>query len=244
MGTAPDDCHTTPTKFRAVTCTLWRGGIRSVMATSDAVKISRGDIATALRAVLPEDCLLSRPEERRPYECDALTAFRELPAVVALPRNEEQVLSILLTCNRLGVPLVARGSGTGLSGGATPHADGVLLSCARMNRVLAIDPDNRIARLEPGVPNLRISELAAAHGLFYAPDPSSQVACSIGGNVAENSGGVHCLKYGLTVHNVLAVRGYSVSGERLQFGAAALDAPGLDLLALAIGSEGLLLVVT
>ena len=217
------------------------------MATSDAVTVPRGDIAAALRAVLPEDCLLSRPEERRPYECDALTAFRELPAVVALPRTEEEVLRILLTCNRLGVPLVARGSGTGLSGGATPHAGGVLLSCARMNRVLAIDPDNRIARLEPGVPNLRISELAAAHGLFYAPDPSSQVACSIGGNVAENSGGVHCLKYGLTVHNVLGVRGFTIQGERIELGAlgGALDSPGsLDLLALVTGSEGLLMVVT
>jgi glycolate oxidase len=217
------------------------------MTTSNAVTVPRGDIATALRAVLPEDCLLSRSEERRPYECDALTAFRELPAVVALPRNEEEVLRILLTCNRLGVPVVARGSGTGLSGGATPHAGGVLLSCARMNRVLAIDPDNRIARLEPGVPNLRISELAAAHGLFYAPDPSSQVACSIGGNVAENSGGVHCLKYGLTVHNVLGVRGFTIEGERIELGTlgGALDSPGsLDLLSLVTGSEGLLMVVT
>jgi glycolate oxidase len=217
------------------------------MATSDAVTAARSDIATALRAVLPSDCVLSRSEERRPYECDALTAFRELPAVVALPRNEAEVLRVLLTCNRLGVPLVARGSGTGLSGGATPHAGGVLLSCARMNRLLAIDPDNRIARLEPGVPNLRISELAAAHGLFYAPDPSSQVACSIGGNVAENSGGVHCLKYGLTVHNVLGVRGFTIDGERIELGArgGALDSPGsLDLLSLITGSEGLLMVVT
>ena len=162
------------------------------------------DIATALRALLPEDCVLTRQEERRPYECDGLTAFRRLPQVVALPRTEEQVRQVLLTCNRLGVPLVARGSGTGLSGGATPHAQGVLLSLARMNRILDIDPLARIARVEPGVRNLRISEAAAAHGLYYAPDPSSQVACSIGGNVAENSGGVHCLKYGLTVHNVLA----------------------------------------
>jgi glycolate oxidase len=217
------------------------------MATSDAATVARSDIATALRAVLPADCVRSRAEERRPYECDALTAFRELPAVVALPRHEEEVLQVLLTCNRLGVPLVARGSGTGLSGGATPHAEGVLLSCARMNRVLALDPDNRIARLEPGVPNLRISELAAVHGLFYAPDPSSQVACSIGGNVAENSGGVHCLKYGLTVHNVLGVQGFTIEGERIELGArgGALDSPGsLDLLSLVTGSEGLLMVVT
>jgi len=205
------------------------------------------DVATALRAVLPRECVLSRLEERRPYECDALTAFRELPAAVALPRSENELLAVLLTCNRLGVPLVARGSGTGLSGGATPHADGVLLSCARMNHVLGIDPRNRTARLEPGVPNLRISELAAAHDLYYAPDPSSQVACSIGGNVAENSGGVHCLKYGLTLHNVLGVRGYTVAGERLELGVSGgvLDSPGgLDLLSLVVGSEGLLMIVT
>jgi glycolate oxidase len=201
-------------------------------------------IAAALRAVLPADCVLERAEERRPYECDALPAFRELPAVVVLPRTEEQVRQTLLTCHRLKVPIVARGSGTGLSGGATPHPAGVLLSCARMSRVLEVDPVNRSARLEPGVPNLKISEAAAQHGLYYAPDPSSQVACSIGGNVAENSGGVHCLKYGLTVHNVLGVRGYTVAGERIELGGAAPDSPGLDLLALAIGSEGLLLIVT
>jgi len=202
------------------------------------------DIAAALRAVLPGDCLLERAEERRPYECDGLTAFRSVPAVVVLPRTDEEVRSTLLTCHRLKVPLVARGSGTGLSGGATPHPSGVLLSCARMSRILEIDPINRIARVEPGVPNLKISEAAAPHGLYYAPDPSSQVACSIGGNVAENSGGVHCLKYGLTVHNVLGVRGYTVDGERIELGGLAPDSGGLDLLALVIGSEGLLLIVT
>jgi glycolate oxidase len=203
------------------------------------------DIAAALSATLPPDCVLSRPEERRPYECDALTAFRELPAVVVLPRTEGGVRRVLLTCSRLQVPLVARGSGTGLSGGATPHPQGVLLSCARMNRVLGIDPQNRCARLQPGVPNLRISEAAAPYGLYYAPDPSSQVACSIGGNVAENSGGVHCLKYGLTVHNVQGVRGFTVDGELIELGGgAAADVPGLDLLALTIGSEGLLMIVT
>jgi glycolate dehydrogenase FAD-linked subunit len=201
-------------------------------------------IAAALRAVLPADCVLARAEECRPYECDALPAFRELPAVVVLPRTEEQVRQTLLTCHRLKAPIVARGSGTGLSGGATPHPAGVLLSCARMSRVLEVDPVNRIARLEPGVPNLKVSEAVARHGLYYAPDPSSQVACSIGGNVAENSGGVHCLKYGLTVHNVLGVRGYTVNGERIELGGPAPDSPGLDLLALAIGSEGLLLIVT
>ena len=202
------------------------------------------DIVAALRAVLPAECVLERPEERRPYECDGLTAFRAVPAAVVLPRTEEEVLRALLTCHRLKVPLVARGSGTGLSGGATPHPAGVLLSCARMSRVLEIDPVTRIARVEPGVPNLKISEAAAPHGLYYAPDPSSQVACSIGGNVAENSGGVHCLKYGLTVHNVLGVRGYTVAGERIELGGRAPDSAGLDLLALAIGSEGLLLIVT
>ena len=202
------------------------------------------DIAAALRAVLPGECLLERAEERRPYECDGLTAFRSVPAVVVLPRTDEEVRRTLLTCHRLKVPLVARGSGTGLSGGATPHPSGVLLSCARMSRILEIDPINRSARVEPGVPNLKISEAAAPHGLYYAPDPSSQVACSIGGNVAENSGGVHCLKYGLTVHNVLGVRGYTVDGERIELGGLAPDSGGLDLLALVIGSEGLLLIVT
>jgi glycolate oxidase len=202
------------------------------------------DIASALRAVLPEDCVLSREEELRPYECDGLPVFRQLPRLVVLPRTEEQVRQVLLSCSRLKVPLVARGSGTGLSGGATPHPQGVLMSCARMNRILEIDAASRSARLEPGVQNLKISEAAAAHGLYYAPDPSSQVACSIGGNVAENSGGVHCLKYGLTVHNVLALRGYTASGELIELGGRAPDAPGLDLLSLTIGSEGLLMIVT
>ena len=206
--------------------------------------MSAPDIVTALREVLPADGLLVSAEERRPYECDGLTVFRQLPALVALPRTEDEVQAVLLACTRLNVPVVARGSGTGLSGGATPHPQGVLLSLSRMSRILEIDPLGRIARLEPGVPNLRVSEAAAPHGLYYAPDPSSQVACSIGGNVAENSGGVHCLKYGLTVHNVLGIRGYGIDGERIELGGAAPDAPGLDLLALCIGSEGLLLVVT
>jgi glycolate dehydrogenase FAD-linked subunit len=207
-------------------------------------RMSGSEIVTALAAVLPAECLLSREEERRPYECDALTAFRQLPLVVALPRTAEEVRQVLCACRRLSVPVVARGSGTGLSGGATPHTQGVLLSCARLNRVLEVDPHNRVARLEPGVPNLKVSEAAAPYGLYYAPDPSSQVACSIGGNVAENSGGVHCLKYGLTVHNVLGVRGYTMDGEPLELGGRAADSPGLDLLALVIGSEGLLMVVT
>jgi glycolate oxidase len=202
------------------------------------------DIVRALRRVLPADCVLWQAEDRRPYECDALSVFRELPAVVAMPRTEAQVQAVLAACSALKVPVVARGSGTGLSGGATPHPQGVLLSLARMNRILALDPGARTARLQPGVRNLAVSEAAAAHGLYYAPDPSSQVACSIGGNVAENSGGVHCLKYGLTVHNVLAVRGFTIDGACLELGSAAPDCAGLDLLALTIGSEGLLMVVT
>jgi glycolate oxidase len=201
-------------------------------------------VAAALRKVLPPECVLSRDEELRSYECDGLTAFRQLPMLVALPRTEEEVREILAICHRLEVPVVARGSGTGLSGGAMPHASGVVLSLARMNRILDLDPLSRTARLQPGVRNLQVSEAAAAHGLYYAPDPSSQIACSIGGNVAENSGGVHCLKYGLTVHNVMKICGYTIEGQLLELGSSALDSPGLDLLAAAIGSEGLLMVVT
>ncbi len=204
----------------------------------------RRAIVDALRALLPQDCLLSRDEELRPYECDALSVLRRQPLAVCLPRTEEQVRAVLRECRRLGVPVVARGAGTGLSGGAMPHAAGVVLSLARFDRILGIDAAARTARVEPGVRNLAVSEAAASFGLYYAPDPSSQLACTIGGNVAENSGGVHCLKYGLTVHNVLAVRGYGIDGELLELGGAAADSPGLDLLALALGSEGMLLVVT
>jgi glycolate oxidase len=202
------------------------------------------ELCAALRRFLPEDSVLLREEQRRAYECDGLTAFRQLPLLVVLPRTEDEVRQVLLSCHRLRVPVVARGSGTGLSGGALPHASGVLLSLARMSQILEIDPLARIARVQPGVRNLQVSEAACPHGLYYAPDPSSQIACSIGGNVAENSGGVHCLKYGLTVHNVLALRGYTIEGELLELGSRALDAPGLDLLSLVIGSEGLLAVVT
>jgi glycolate oxidase len=201
-------------------------------------------VVVALRNGLPADCVLVREEELRPYECDGLTAFRQIPLAVVLPRSEEQVRKIISICHRLDVPVVARGSGTGLSGGAMPHGAGVVLSLARMNAILELDALARTARVQPGVRNLQVSEAAAAYGLYYAPDPSSQIACSIGGNVAENSGGVHCLKYGLTVHNVMRVRGYTIDGELLELGSGALDGPGLDLLAVAIGSEGLLLVVT
>ncbi|HEY1726261.1 MAG TPA: FAD-linked oxidase C-terminal domain-containing protein [Steroidobacteraceae bacterium] len=204
----------------------------------------REAVAHALRALLPADALLTRDEDLRPYECDGLAVFRQPPLLVALPRTEAEVSAILRECHRLEVPVVARGAGTGLSGGAMPHAAGVVLSLARFDRILEIDVAARVARVQPGVRNLRVSEAAAVHGLFYAPDPSSQIACSIGGNVAENSGGVHCLKYGLTVHNVLGVRGYTIDGERIELGGPVLDTPGLDLLALSVGSEGLLLVVT
>src|SRR5678809_987461 len=164
--------------------------------------------------------------------------------VVALPETEEQVRQILRTCSSLKIPVVPRGAGTGLSGGALPPGDGVLLSMAKFMRAVRVDPLARIAVVQPGVRNAAISELAAPHGLYYAPDPSSQIACTIGGNVAENSGGVHCLKYGLTVHNVLGLRGFTIEGEPIVLGGEALDAPGYDLLALAIGSEGMLVVVT
>ncbi|MFN5882330.1 MAG: FAD-linked oxidase C-terminal domain-containing protein [Burkholderiales bacterium] len=202
------------------------------------------EVIAALQAALPPGVLLSGTEQVRPYECDGLSAFRQLPLAVCLPHDEAQVATVLRTCRDLDVPVVARGAGTSLSGGAMPHAAGVVLSLARMNRILDVDPQARTARVQPGVRNLAISEAAAPYGLYYAPDPSSQIACSIGGNIAENSGGVHCLKYGLTVHNVLEVRGLTIDGEPVVFGGAALDAPGLDLMALVIGSEGMLAVVT
>src|SRR5262245_4205555 len=164
--------------------------------------------------------------------------------VVALPETEEQVRRVLQTCSAMGVPVVPRGAGTGLSGGALPPGDGVLLSMAKFMRVLRVDARARVAVVQPGVRNAAISEAAAPLGLFYAPDPSSQIACTIGGNVAENSGGVHCLKYGLTLHNVLRVRGFTIAGEAVDFGSAAPDAPGYDLLALVVGSEGMLAVAT
>jgi glycolate oxidase len=197
-----------------------------------------------LRAVLPAASVLFEAEDLKPYECDGLSAYRQLPLAVALPASEAEVVAVLKVCHSRGVPVVARGAGTGLSAGALPHRHGVVLSLARMKRILSIDPLARTAVVEPGVRNLAISEVAARYGLYYAPDPSSQIACSIGGNVAENSGGVHCLKYGLTVHNVLRLRVVTIAGEALEFGRAALDAPGYDLVALAIGSEGLLAVTT
>jgi glycolate oxidase len=206
--------------------------------------LSQQEIVQELERVLPRGAVLSTPEQTTPYECDGLSIYRRRPLAVALPEDDGQVQAVLQTCHRLNVPVVARGAGTGLSGGALPHERGVVLSLARLNRILAIDPLARTARVQCGVRNLAISDAAARHGLYYAPDPSSQIACTIGGNVAENSGGVHCLKYGLTVHNVLAVRGFTAAGEPVEFGGAALDAPGYDLLALITGSEGMLAVTT
>ena len=201
-------------------------------------------VTQALQAVLPPESLITNAERTTPYECDGLTAYRQRPLAVALPSSYQQIQSVLQTCHRLGVPVVARGAGTGLSGGAMPHERGVTLSLAKFNQILKIDPLARTATVQCGVRNLAISEAAAAHGLYYAPDPSSQIACTIGGNVAENSGGVHCLKYGLTLHNVLAVKGFTVEGEPVEFGGEALDAPGYDLLAVVTGSEGMLAVTT
>lgn len=204
----------------------------------------QGQVVSALKEVLPAHAILWTSEQTTPYECDGLTAYRQRPLAVALPETYEQIQAVLKTCHRLGVPVVARGAGTGLSGGAMPHAGGVTLSLAKFNQILKMDPLARTAVVQCGVRNLAISEAASAHGLYYAPDPSSQIACTIGGNVAENSGGVHCLKYGLTLHNVLKVKGFTVEGEPIELGGDALDAPGYDLLAIAVGSEGMLAVTT
>jgi glycolate oxidase len=184
--------------------------------------------------------VIAEHADLRVYECDALSAYRRQPELVILPETAEQVQAVLKLCFAQGVPVVARGAGTGLAGGALPVDGGIVLGLSKMNKILAIDPSNRTATLQPGVRNLAISEAAKAYGLYYAPDPSSQIACSIGGNVAENSGGVHCLKYGLTVHNVLQIKLITIDGELLTLGGSGLDTPGYDLLALAIGSEGLL----
>ena len=206
--------------------------------------VDRQGLIRRLREVLPMPALLVEEEDMRPYDCDGLTAYRQLPLIVALPEDEAQVQAILAICHELRAPVVARGAATGLSGGAMPHPDGVLVSLAKLKKILRVDPVSRTAVVQPGVRNLAVSEAAAPHGLYYAPDPSSQIACTIGGNVAENSGGVHCLKYGLTVHNVMRVRGLTIDGEVVEFGNAALDAPGYDLLALVNGSEGLLAMIT
>lgn len=197
----------------------------------------------ALADIVPDDALLSETEELRPYECDGLSAYRSLPLAVTLPRTVEQVQAILRLCKDLQVPVVARGAGTGLSGGALPLENGIVLSLARFSNILEINPRRRLARVQPGVRNLAISEAVDEFGLYYAPDPSSQIACTIGGNVAENSGGVHCLKYGLTVHNIQQLKIITIDGDLLEIGGDGLDSAGYDLLALMTGSEGMLGII-
>ncbi|MBL1142879.1 MAG: FAD-binding protein [Proteobacteria bacterium] len=196
-----------------------------------------------LRQFLPDEAVLLSEESRRVYECDALSAHRVIPGCVVLPDSVEQVQAVLRYCHANDIPVVARGAGTGLSGGAMPHAEGVLLILAKFDQIIEIDAKQRIARVQPGVRNLAISDAVKSHDLYYAPDPSSQIACTIGGNVAENSGGVHCLKYGLTVHNILQLKIITIEGDLLTIGSHALDSPGYDLLALFTGSEGMLGVI-
>src|SRR5579863_7284323 len=212
--------------------------------SAEALAERQREVVQALMAVLPAHCLLYRDEDTTPYECDGLAAYRRLPLAVTLPETEAQVQRIVQICRRLGVPIVPRGAGTGLSGGAMPIKHGIVLSLARFKKIIEVDSYARTAIVQPGVRNLAISEAAAPYGLYYAPDPSSQIACTIGGNVAENSGGVHCLKYGLTLHNVLRVRGFMADGEPVEFGSLALDVPGLDLLSIVVGSEGMLAITT
>jgi glycolate oxidase len=202
------------------------------------------NVQAQLAAILPPASLLVSAEDTKPYECDGLTLYRAQPAAVVLPENEAQVVAILKACHAAKIPVVARGAGTSLSGGALPDSKGIVLSLAKFKRIVQIDPLSRTAVVQPGVRNLAISEASAAYGLYYAPDPSSQIACTIGGNVAENAGGVHCLKYGLTCHNLRRVRGVLITGDVVEFGGDALDSAGYDLLSLVTGSEGLLVVIT
>ena len=215
----------------------------STLADPSHGTLSRAALAAKMRALLPAESVIADEEGLRPYECDGLSAYRQLPLVTVLPSTVEQVQHVLRICFEFKVPVVARGAGTGLSGGAFPHAQGLLLNLAKLNRIISIDKLNRTATVQPGVRNLAISQAASHLGLYYAPDPSSQIACTIGGNVAENSGGVHCLKYGLTVHNILKLQVITIDGEMLTIGSDALDSPGLDFLALMTGSEGMLAVI-
>ena len=212
-------------------------------AADGRVLARRAEIARALAAIVPNGVIDDR-DALRAYESDGLTAYRQPPMLVVLPRTTEEVSKILAWCHREGVKVVPRGSGTSLSGGALPLEDAVLLGMARFNRVLEIDYADRVAVVQPGVTNLAVTQAVEAEGFYYAPDPSSQIACSIGGNVAENSGGVHCLKYGLTTNNVLGVEMVLMDGQVIRLGGRALDPAGLDLVGLVVGSEGLLGVVT
>ncbi|KAA0681676.1 FAD-linked oxidase C-terminal domain-containing protein [Azospirillum brasilense] len=213
-------------------------------APDDGVIARRREIIAALRAIVPGEGVIADESELRAYECDGLTAYRQLPMVVVLPSTVEQVSRVLRTCKEMGVKVVPRGAGTSLSGGALPLADGVLLGMGKFNRILDIDFANRCVVTQPGVTNLGISTAVAHEGFYYAPDPSSQIACTIGGNIAENSGGVHCLKYGLTTNNVLGLEMVLMDGTILRLGGKHLDAGGYDLMGVVTGSEGLLGVVT
>jgi glycolate oxidase len=210
---------------------------------TEKTAINRQQLLTKISQILPPECIVAERESLKPFECDALMLYTEMPLLVTLPETVEQVQQVMQLCHSMDVPVVARGSGTGLCAGSMPHPEGIVLGLSKLNKILEIDPQARIARVQPGVTNLAISEAVTDLGLYYAPDPSSQIACSIGGNVAENSGGVHCLKYGLTVHNILSVELITVEGERLTLGSQGLDSAGYDLMALITGSEGLLGVV-
>src|SRR3984957_4581463 len=210
----------------------------------DAVLKRRAEIVAALKRIVPGEGVIASEEAMRPYESDGLTAYRQLPMVVVLPETTAQVSEVLKFCHGQGIKVVPRGAGTSLSGGALPLGDGVLLGMAKFNRVLDVDFTNRVAVVEPGVTNLAITQAVEHEGFYYAPDPSSQIACTIGGNVAENSGGVHCLKYGMTVNNVLGCESVLMTGEIVRLGGRHLDAAGYDLLGGVLGSEGLLGVVT
>src|SRR5271167_780899 len=215
------------------------------MPMPDAALIERrADIVEALRSIVPGEGVIASEAERRVYESDGLTAYRQLPLIVVLPSTVEQVAAVLRYCKEIGVKVVPRGAGTSLSGGALPLADGVLLGMAKFNRILEIDYDNRSVTAQPGVTNLALTQAVEHVGFYYAPDPSSQIACTIGGNVAENSGGVHCLKYGVTTNNVLGIEMVLMDGELVRLGGEHIDAGGYDLLGVMTGSEGLLGVVT
>jgi len=215
------------------------------MPEADASVIARKDeIAAALRAIVPGEGVIVEDDELRPYESDGLTAYRQMPLIVVLPETTEQVSRVLRYCHDNGIKVVPRGAGTSLSGGALPLRDGIILGLGKFNRILSVDYDNRVAVVQPGVTNLAISTAVGEDGFYYAPDPSSQIACTIGGNIAENSGGVHCLKYGMTTNNVLGLELVLVDGEVIRIGGAHMDAEGYDLLGLLTGSEGLLGVVT
>ncbi len=219
--------------------------MNTVNENSEAfIKARQAHLVKALKPHLPEHAILWEPEDTIPYECDGLAAYSQMPLAVALPETEAQAVEVIKVCRDLQVPIVPRGAGTGLSGGAMPISQGLVLSLAKLKKIVHVDPIARTAVVQPGVRNLAISEAVAKHGLYYAPDPSSQIACSIGGNVSENSGGVHCLKYGLTLHNILKVRGILMTGEVVEFGSLAPDAPGLDLISILVGSEGMLAVIT